>query len=277
MARLSCYTNCFGPAGVRRAVERARDCGLDRLELAMKPHDLGGLVIPAEAIVNEESDDRTVDHFCEHLLKHNVQIGGCNVGGFDLRTEEGYERTTRRIEFAARRFKPSVVVSGAGRPVGAAETAIVVSNLKRLGDRAAELGVTIALETHQGPTQNARAMLDLIAKIDRDRVGINFDTGNIFYYNQNVDVYSELEQVKTFVRNMHLKDCRGGYEDWYFPAIGEGGAIDFSRILSIMNAAGYDGIYTIEIEGISGEPEPGDAERERRVRQSVKHLHACGY
>ena len=76
---------------------------------------------------------------------------------------------------------------------------------------------------------------------------------------------------------MHLKDCRGGYEDWYFPAIGEGGAIDFSRILSIMNAAGYDGIYTIEIEGISGEPEPGDAERERRVRQSVKHLHTFGY
>lgn len=277
MARLSCYTNCFGPAGVRRAVERARECGLDRLELAMKPHDLGGLVVPADAIVNEDSDDQTVQDFIDHLHKYNIEIGGCNVGGFDLRTDEGFHATARRIEFAARRFKPSVVVSGAGRPTDLNERARVVANLKRLGDLAAELGLTIALETHQGPTENARAMLDLTAEIDRENVGINFDTGNIYYYNQNVDLYYELEQIKGSVRNLHLKDCRGGYQDWYFPALGEGGAVDFSRILSIMNSVGYAGIYTIEIEGILGETEPGDVERERRVLESVKHLHACGY
>ncbi len=37
-------------------------------------------------------------------------------------------------------------------------------------------------------------------------------------------------KVKHLVRNVHLKDNRGGFEDWYFPAVGDGGAVDFARV-----------------------------------------------
>ena len=43
------------------------------------------------------------------------------------------------------------------------------------------------------------------------------------------DPCDELERVKHLVRNVHLKDNRGGYEDWYFPAVGAGGSVDFGR------------------------------------------------
>ena len=153
----------------------------------------------------------------------------------------------------------------------------MISHLQRLGELAASLGITVALETHKGPTQNAQAMLALMAEVDHSHVRLNFDTGNIGYYNQGVNPADELEKVAPLVRNVHVKDNRGGFEDWYFPALGEGGAVDFRRIREILDGVGFRGPYTIEIEGIGGEPEPGTKERQERIRRSIEHLRSCGY
>ena len=170
-----------------------------------------------------------------------------------------------------------VVVSGAGQPADAAERRTVVENLRRIGDTAGELGVTVALETHKGPTQNAAAMLALMDDVDHPAVRLNFDTGNIAYYNQGADPVDELEQVKQLVRNVHLKDSRGGFEDWYFPAVGDGGAVDFVRVREVLDASDFAGPYTIEIEGIGGEPEPGLDERQRPGGPERGASRACGY
>jgi L-ribulose-5-phosphate 3-epimerase len=274
---VSCYTNCYGPAGVRAAVENIRAAGIDHLELALRAHDFGGLVIPESAVVTEKADDATAGAFVELLGRHGVKVSGCNVGGADIRTVEGVELTERRIRFARKWFGVEVVVSGAGQPVNPAERKLVIEHLRRIGTTAGDLGVTIALETHKGPTQNAAAMLDLMTDLDHPSIRLNFDTGNIAYYNAGLDPADELEAVKGLVRNVHVKDNRGGFEDWYFPAVGDGGAVDFRRIRSILDGVGYTGAYTIEIEGIGGEPEPGPAVRQERVKRSVEHLAGCGY
>jgi inosose dehydratase len=277
MKTVACYTNCFGPAGVWAATERIRACGLAHLELAMKAHNLGGLVIPEEAVVTERADDATAARFRDHLAAHGVGVTACNVGGGDLRTDEGTALTERRLRFARRWFAAPVAVSGAGQPADRAERSIVIDNLGRLGEVAAELGMILALETHKGPTQDARAMLDLMFDLDHPAVLINFDTGNLAYYNDGIDPVAELRAVAPLVANVHLKDNRGRAEDWYFPALGDGGAVDFAAIRRVLDDAGYAGSCTIEIEGIAGEPEPGPEERERRIRRSVDHLRACGY
>ena len=153
----------------------------------------------------------------------------------------------------------------------------MLRNLRAIGDLAGGLGVTVAFETHKGPTQNATAMLQLMEQLDHPSLRLNFDTGNIAYYNAGVDPADELERVKELVRNVHVKDNRGGFEDWYFPALGEGGAVDFSRVRTILDGVGYAGAYTIESEGIGGEPEPGLEARQERIRKSAQHLKACGY
>jgi L-ribulose-5-phosphate 3-epimerase len=274
---VSCFTNCYGASGVRAAVENIRKAGIDHLELALRGHNLGGLVIPESAVITESADDATAGAFVELLHRHNVKISGCNVGGAEIRTSEGVELTERRIRFAKRWFDVSVVVSGAGQPIDAAERATVIEHLRRIGTTAGELGITVALETHKGPTQNAAAMLALMSDVDHPSVRLNFDTGNIAYYNEGVDPADELEKVKTLVRNVHVKDNRGGVEDWYFPAVGDGGAVDFRRIRTILDGVGYTGAYTIEIEGIAGEEEPGLEGRQERVKRSVDHLAKCGY
>jgi inosose dehydratase len=274
---LSCFTNCYGADGVWTAVARIKDTGINHLELALRGHNFGGLVIPESAVITEQADDATAQAFRDHLEQHGVRISGCNVGGADIRTGEGVELTERRIRFAARWFGVAVCISGAGQPADAGERATVVEHLRRLGDIAGEVGVTLALETHKGPTQNAQAMLALMNEVEHPQVRLNFDTGNIAYYNRGADPGDELERVKHLVCNVHLKDNRGGYEDWYFPAVGDGGRVDFVRIREIHDGIGFTGPYTIEIEGIGGEPEPGLEGRQERIARSVAHLRACGY
>jgi L-ribulose-5-phosphate 3-epimerase len=274
---VSCFTNTYGPAGVWAAVEQIRAAGIDHLELALRGHDFGGLVIPESAVITERTDDATVERFRAHLAAHGVQLSGCNVGGADVRTAEGVDLTERRIRFAARWFAVPVVVSNAGQPADVAERRTIVGHLRRIGDTAGALGVTVALETHRGPTQNAAAMRALMDEVDHPHVRLNFDTGNIAYYNEGANPADELDQVKHLVRSVHLKDNRGGFLDWYFPALGEAGAVDFRRIGEILDGVGFAGPYTIELEGIGGEPEPGLAERQARIARSVAHLRACGY
>lgn len=275
--KLGCFTNCYGPSGVWIAAARVRDAGIDHLELALRGHNFGGLVIHESVVITEKSTDAMARAFRDDLEKHGVTVSGCNVGGADIRTIEGVELTQRRIRFAARWFGVEVVVSGAGEPANEEERRTIVTHLRQLGETAAAHEVTIALETHKGPTRNARSMLELMAEVDHPNVRLNFDTGNIAYYNEGLNPVDELEQVKHLVKNVHLKDNRGGFEDWYFPALGDGGAVDFRRVREILDGVGFLGPYTIEIEGIGGEPEPGLEERQERIARSVRHLHSCGY
>jgi inosose dehydratase len=181
------------------------------------------------------------------------------------------------LRCARRWFGAPIAVSGAGQPSDESGHRRAVDHLRRLGDVAAELGMTLALESHKGPTQNADAMLALMERLDHPAVRLNFDTGNIAYYNAGADPVAELRRVAPWVANVHLKDNRGGFEDWYFPALGDAGAVDFVAVREALDAMGYAGAYTIEIEGIGGEPEPGVETRHDRIRRSVAHLRACGY
>lgn len=274
---ISCFTNCYGPAGVRAAVASIRQAGIEHLELALRGHNFGGLVIPEEAVITEKADDATAEAFLDLLDQHGVKISGCNVGGADLRTLEGVELTERRIEFAHRWFGVRVVVSGAGQPVDLEERQRILEHLRRIGDMAGTLGITVALETHKGPTQNADAMLTLMDELSHPWIRLNFDTGNIAFYNKGVDPVAELSRVAPLVANVHVKDNRGGFEDWFFPALGDGGAVDFQRVRDVLDHVGFTGAYTIEIEGIGGEPEPGLVARQERIRRSVDHLRSRGF
>jgi inosose dehydratase len=270
---LSCFSNSYGPLGVWVAVENLRATGLTHLELALRGHNFGGLIIPEEVVVTERADDATAQRFVDHLAKYEVGVSGCNVGGANLLTEEGVTITCNRIRFSARWFGVKICVTGAGQPKTEEEWEIICQNLRKIGDTAADCGITLALETHKGPTQNAEAMLRTINSVNHSSVRLNFDTGNIAYYNEGVTPMDELRKVAPLVVNVHAKDNRGKLEDWFFPALGEGGAVDFVEIREIFDQQAY----TVELEGIGGEPEPGLEERQNRLRKSYEHLKKCGY
>mgnify|MGYP001170525510 CR=1 FL=1 len=105
--------------------------------------------------------------------------------------------------------------------------------------------------------------------------GINFfDTANVYYYNEGVDVVEELRQIARYVAAVHLKDTNGGFKTWHFPALGDG-VVDFPSLFEVLEAVSYQGPLTLEIEGIEGETLTEEIAR-TRVEQSLAYLDRLG-
>jgi len=106
-------------------------------------------------------------------------------------------------------------------------------------------------------------------------VRINFDTANIYYYNEGVDVAEEMKKILEYIEGVHLKDSNGKPRTWHFPALGEG-IVNFPIVRELLNNRGFFGPFTIEIEGIEGENLTLKQTLER-MEKSVKHLKKCGF
>ena len=128
---------------------------------------------------------------------------------------------------------------------------IVYERLRQAGDAAAEHDVTIVLETHPDLGTNAAVHLETMRAINHPNVRVNFDTGNITFYNEGMDPVTELEKCIEYVAAVEVKDHNAELESWFFPALGEG-VIDFPAFFKVLRDHGYSGPVTLEVEGIKG-------------------------
>jgi len=181
----------------------------------------------------------------------------------------------RRIDFAHQLGASFVIVDAAGdEPVGAAEWRRIGNLGRFLGDYAQAHGVRLAFEIHEGLTRSGAAARRLLETIDHAAVGVNYDTGNAIFYNDDIDPVADLETIADRVIHVHLKDTSGGRGDWAFGPLGTG-HVDLPRIVGMLKARGFRGPYSLEIEGYAGE----DVTRQtcvQRLRQSLSHLADLG-
>lgn len=146
--------------------------------------------------------------------------------------------------------------------------------LRRAGDAVGAHQIYLALETHPDLCQNGNNMLETMAGVNHPWVGINYDTANIYYYNQNVNTVKEIEKAAKYVRGVHLKDTMGGYHDGNFPVFGEG-IVDFAGIKRALDAVGYSGPFCMELEGGTFDPsKPEDLAA--KTAQCIAHLKKVG-
>ncbi len=157
---------------------------------------------------------------------------------------------------------------------GELDKGVAYERLHRCGAKAAEYGITIGMETHPDLITNAAVALETMGGVDHPRVRVNYDTANIHYYNRDVDHVDEMEKVIDYIGSMHLKDTDGRYKTWCFPTFGEG-IVDFKTVFDRLNAHGFHGPFTMEIEGVEGES-LNEEETCRRVADSVAHLRSVG-
>ncbi|NOZ23516.1 MAG: sugar phosphate isomerase/epimerase [Planctomycetes bacterium] len=120
--------------------------------------------------------------------------------------------------------------------------------LHDLGVHARDCDVTLCLETHPPFCLNGDEMLKTMSEVNQDNVRINFDTANVFYYNENTDSADELDKAVQYVASVHLKDTDGGFKSGNFPVFGEG-VVQFKRIFQTLHHNGFDGPLTMELEG----------------------------
>ena len=152
---------------------------------------------------------------------------------------------------------------------------VVYERLRAVGATAAKHGVTIIMETHPDLITNGDVAMQTMQGVDHPNIRVNFDTANVYYYNEGIDGIAEMKKVLDHIEGVHLKDTNGAYRTWHFPALGDG-IVDFAEVLSVCNSRGFSGPFTMEIEGIQGEDLTLEQQQER-VAKSVTHLRALGY
>ncbi|MCS6829307.1 MAG: sugar phosphate isomerase/epimerase family protein [Armatimonadota bacterium] len=148
----------------------------------------------------------------------------------------------------------------------------VYRRLRRMGDIAAEMGVKVAMETHPDLITNGDVALRTMHAVAHPNVGINFDTANIYYYNEGAEAVTELQKVLPYVFSVHLKDTNGKPRTWYFPTLGQG-VVNFPEIFRLLLEQGFRGPFTMELEGIEGE-NLSEVQQLERVAQSYAYVRA---
>ena len=148
----------------------------------------------------------------------------------DLSRPDSVDRFGRRLEFA-HAIGARIVNSIAGPTEGLEG---FQANISAIGGRAAELGLTLALENHGDLVDQGQQIVAFIEQIGLPAVRVNYDTGNAWYYSKGaIDPIAELERLAPVVAHVHLKSPQiiDGLMRWV--ALGEG-VLDLHRICRVL-------------------------------------------
>jgi sugar phosphate isomerase/epimerase len=151
-----------------------------------------------------------------------------------------------------------------------AEKSVVYDRLRKAGDAAKKHGVIIVLETHPDLGTNGDVHLETMKAVNHPNVRVNFDTGNITFYNSGANAVDELKKVIDYVATVELKDHSCELESWDFPALGKG-KVDFPGIIAVLKAHNFSGPITIEFEGVKG-VELNEEQTKAAIAESVQYI-----
>ena len=176
------------------------------------------------------------------------------VGAYtNIREEAQVEPLLRRIDLADALGASFVIVDAAGPETATTDEWRRIGIRGRyVGEYAADRNVRLAFEIHEGLAHSGAAARRLVEAIDHAAIGINYDTGNAIYYNDGIDPVDDIESVLDRLFHMHVKDTSGGRGDWAFGPLGSG-RVDLPTVLSKALATGFEGPFSLEIEGLAGE------------------------
>jgi sugar phosphate isomerase/epimerase len=247
---LACNLNSYGKFR-EHAFEHLAQIGVRHVEIAAPlPTDVGGIMGDLE----------------RHGLTATSVIARCDVSD-----DAGIEAFAAPVAAAHALGARVIFTSVKAGPIPRVD---VCRRLRAMGDIAGSRGITLALETHPDLAQNGDVALETMHAVDHPHVRINYDTGNVYYYNQGIDGVAELRKILDFVGAVHLKDTNGDFETWNFPTLGQG-VVDFPALFHLLSGHGFTGPFTLELEGIRGE-NLDEAGTHKRVADSVAYLRRIG-
>lgn len=286
---MNCYT--WGRFNVAQCLEQIKKTPIRQVELPAEQSRPGSLI--PELMLDVPLDGAwqySVPDLKSLLARDGFRAESVAVFGYlGYPTSDGIIK--RRILFA-QALGADLIVLGCHHKalahVGGAETdeqkrvkASIYAMLRDVGDYAAERKIRIALEIHGGVTANAAEALRTMREVNRPNVGINFDTANILYYNDDLDTAGgakALESLARHVFHVHLKDIRRGKtrKENVLPRLGTG-EVDFRKVFDILHGVGFYGPFSFEVETFHGATESNDIARYHEdLVASIEYLRSLG-
>jgi len=198
-----------------------------------------------------------------------------------ITSEEGVRDIAQALAWCRDADIP-LVLTGEGRKPEDMPTqealSILKDRLQELAEIAEQNQVFLAMEDHGSISLTPDGLPQILALVDSDWIGVNFDTANIhrgdyvgtdrsgFEWKLGAATsYSETEllnKVVEKVKHTHIKDVIGRDA----VTLGEG-EVDIRGCIEILKESGYQGVLSYETEGMQ-EPE----ESVRMIKASMKFL-----
>ena len=205
------------------------------------------------------------------LKDHGLAISSMQ-GTLDVKQDDVANQLRPQFDIMGEFDTPTMFVSVSR---GDQDEDITWPRLRAAGDLAAQHKVTLVLETHPNLITNGDVARHTMTQVDHPNVRVNFDTANVHYYNHDVDSVDELNKVIEYVGAVHLKDSRGGFEQFDFPTLGDG-IVDFPKVFELLGARGFTGPYTMELEGSNDVDHEDETAVLTHIADSVAYLKQIG-
>jgi len=130
-----------------------------------------------------------------------------------------------------------------GRRVGSAEA--LVENLREAGREAEGSEVTVVLETHDDFV-DSRKVAEVLSEVDHPNVGVLWDLHHPYrFLGEPPEV--TMENLRPFLKYVHVKDSKGDAEHWTYTFLGEGD-VPILDMLRLLWEGGYRGYLSLEWE-----------------------------
>ena len=197
----------------------------------------------------------------EHGLRLWAASGGwCDFFHDPPRIEETFRSVDRQVEIAGA-LDVSLLRLFFGRlkdeDYTPARRDTIVANLRGLAER--HPGIGFVFENHDGASLNPEVCRDVLERVDRPNIRMNFDPIN--FERAGVDSRHALARLQPFIGHAHLKGLEAG--EYCEFGVGD---VDLAPVIRALVRGGYTGSFSVEYEG------PHD--KTLRLYQSVQRARA---
>jgi L-ribulose-5-phosphate 3-epimerase len=263
--RLAASTNTYHTYSLEEALAGIAGAGFTSVELTSVP-----------GWTEHVRRDASPEHIAH--VKDELKLNGLTPislsGHSDLVSDAGVAEFRKALNLCRQLEISMITTSTGGHDASSAggldeQRQQFLQRIGPLADEAAADGITICLETHGGLLATGAISADLVRQINKPNVGINYDPGNVIFYG-NTRPETDVASAVQYINHMHVKDQIGGAGVWNFPPVGTG-EVDYNAIFSALNAAGFNGPCSIEIE-FQGEPWPSLDDVNNALAESYKFV-----
>ena len=200
-----------------------------------------------ESLLTPDAPNEYLDRLKERIATHGLKPINAWIYGPKARDHKGAVTELKRLTDNAARLGLTTLLSGGPRRN---ETVKYYSGvMAELAPYAADQGIRIAMKPHGGDGAEILRCLELI---NHTNFSIWYDAGNIIYYT-GANPVTELRGIASHVTGFCAKDC-GGKGSPVMIQFGTG-KVDFKRVFQTLRKAGFKGPVMIECTGEADSPE----------------------
>ncbi len=153
---------------------------------------------------------------------------------------------------------------------------VLAGNLLRLADEAAAGGIKLCLDSSSGLGGSSRAIARTMNGLEHPALRLQFDPGAYVAQNPGSQVEIALQRLIGWVGSFRLADAVFGSAELDFPPLGQGAAVDFARLLQLVQAMELDVPCEVYFRPVT--KRPATAPRiEQWLRESLRTLQDCGW